>query len=177
MNINYVSHVLSHVWKRKHILYTYPLSKLAMISPFVGTNAFLHKLRGVTVGKEVKIAHDVIIGPVEPTSIILEDYVTISPRAVIFGHHTSPDVQGKTESVNPTIIREGTWICIGATLMPGVTVGKFCVIGAGAVVTKDVPDFTLVMGNPAQPVRTLKKIYKIPEDATLDRVLVLEDSK
>ncbi len=177
MNIKNVSHVFSHVWKRKHILYTYPLLKLAKISPFVGTNAFLHKLRGVTVGKEVKIAHDVVIGPVEPTSITLEDYVTISPRVVIFGHHTFPDIQGKTESINPTKIREGTWICIGATLMPGVTVGKYCVIGAGAVVTKDVPDFTLVMGNPAQPVRTLKKIYKIPKDATLDRVLVLEDSK
>jgi len=177
MNINHVSHVLRHLWKHKYILYTYPLLRLAMISPFVGTNAFLHKLRGVTVGKEVKIAHDVIIGPVEPTSIALEDYVTISPRAVIFGHHTSPDIQEKTESINPTRIREGSWICIGATLMPGVTVGKFCVIGAGAVVMKDVPDFTLALGNPAQPVRVLKKIYKIPEDATVDRVLVLEDSK
>ena len=177
MNINHISHVLRHLWKRKHMLYTYPLLRLAKISPLVGTNAFLHKLRGVTVGKEVKIAHDVIIGPIEPTSITLEDYATISPRAVILGHHTSTDVQGKKESAKPTRIGEGTWICVGATLMPGVTVGKYCVIGAGAVVTKDIPDFTLAMGDPAKPVKVLKKIYKIPRDATLDRVLVLEDSK
>lgn len=55
----------------------------------------------------------------------------------------------------PIVIREGAWIGAGATILPGIEVGKHAVIGAGAVVTKDVPDYAVVVGNPAKVIRTL----------------------
>ncbi len=164
---------LKYAWEHKHMVYTYPLLRLAMISPFIGVNAFLHRIRGVSVGKEVKIAHDVLIDSGAPQDIILGDYVTISPRAVICAH---PDT-GLSETGTHVTIQEGSWIGTGALILPGVTIGKYCVIGAGAVVNQDIPDFTLALGVPAQPVRSLKKTYKIPMNATVTRVLVLEDEE
>ena len=173
MNNEPIKQLLKNAWRHKHMVYTYPLLKIAMISPFIGINAVLHRLRGVTVGKEVKIAHDVLIDATEPQSITLGDYVTISPRVKIFAHALTSK-EGIT-SANPTKIKKNTWICTGATISPGVTVGEYCVVGAGAVVTTDIPDFTLALGVPAKPVRTLKKIYTVPENATVTRELVLTD--
>ena len=164
--------LLRYAWEHKHMVYTYPLLRLAMISPFIGLNAFLHRLRGVTVGKEVKIAHDVLIDSVSPQTVILEDYVTISPRAVIRAHtDRGPSGEG------PVRIQEGSWIGTGALILPSVTIGKYCVIAAGAVVGQDIPDFTLALGVPATPVRSLKKSFSIPKNATVTRVLVLEDEE
>lgn len=177
MNITDCKRLLQYAWNHKHMVYSYILLRLAMISPFVGFNAFLHEMRGVIIGKEVKIAHDVLLDPVEPHSITLEDYVTISPRVTIFGH-TNPTLPlypyMGPRTVKPVRIGEGTWVGAGAIVLPGVIVGKYCVVGAGAVVTRDIPDFTLAMGVPAVPVKRLEKKYKIPENATVGRVLVLE---
>lgn len=178
MNITDCKRVLRYAWEHKHMVYSYVLLRIAMVSPFVGFNAFLHGLRGVTVGRDVKIAHDVLLDPVEPHSIILEDCVTISPRVTVFGH-TNPTLPlypyMGPRSVKQVRIGEGTWIGTGAIILPGVTVGNHCVVGAGAVVTRDIPDCTLAMGVPAVGVKSLKKKYEIPEGATVGRVLVLDD--
>lgn len=55
------------------------------------------------------------------------------------------------------IIRKGVWIGAGATIMPGVTIGKYAIVGAGAIVTKDVPDYAVVVGVPARVIKTLDK--------------------
>ena len=52
-------------------------------------------------------------------------------------------------------IKKGVWIGAGATIMPGVTVGKYAIVGAGAIVTKDVPDYSVVVGVPARVIKTL----------------------
>lgn len=178
MNTTDINRVITYALQHKHLVYSYVLLRLAMVSPFVGVNAFLHGLRGVHTGREVKIAHDVLLDPVEPCSITLEDCVTISPRVTVFAHTnpTSPlyEYMGP-RTVRPVRIKKGSWIGTGAIILPGVTVGKYSVVGAGAVVTKDVPDHTVVMGVPAKPVKSLKKHYTIPKKATVGRVLVLED--
>ena len=55
----------------------------------------------------------------------------------------------------PILIKEDAWIGAGATILPGVCVGKHAVVGAGSVVTKDVPDYAVVVGSPAKVVRML----------------------
>lgn len=57
--------------------------------------------------------------------------------------------------ISPIRVREGASIGANATVLPGVTLGRFCTVGAGAVVTKDVPDHALVVGNPARRVGTV----------------------
>ena len=54
-------------------------------------------------------------------------------------------------------IKKGAWIGAGASIMPGVTIGKYAIVGAGAIVTKDVPDYTVVVGVPARIIKTLDK--------------------
>ncbi len=55
------------------------------------------------------------------------------------------------------VIKEGAWIGAGASILPGVTIGKYAIVGAGAIVTKDVPDYAVVVGTPARVVKTLDK--------------------
>lgn len=55
----------------------------------------------------------------------------------------------------PVSIGHDTWIGARATILPGVTIGNFCVVAAGAIVNKDVPDYTVVAGIPAKPVKKL----------------------
>jgi acetyltransferase-like isoleucine patch superfamily enzyme len=57
--------------------------------------------------------------------------------------------------VAPTRLGNNVWIGRGAIVVPGVTIGDHSVVGAGSVVTHDVPPLTLVAGNPARPIRTL----------------------
>jgi maltose O-acetyltransferase len=59
------------------------------------------------------------------------------------------------ESARPIRIGDNVWLGGGVIVLPGVTIGRDAVVGAGAVVTKDVPDSTLVVGNPARPIRVL----------------------
>ena len=54
-------------------------------------------------------------------------------------------------------IKKGAWIGAGASILAGVTVGKYAIVGAGAIVTKDVPDYAVVVGAPAKVVKTLDK--------------------
>lgn len=55
----------------------------------------------------------------------------------------------------PIIIHKGAWIGAGASILPGVEIGRYAVVGAAAVVTKDVPDYAVVVGSPAKVIRTL----------------------
>jgi len=57
----------------------------------------------------------------------------------------------------PVKVCKGAWIGAGAMIMPGVRVGRYAVVGAGAIVTKDVEDYQVVVGNPARPIKTLDK--------------------
>jgi acetyltransferase-like isoleucine patch superfamily enzyme len=56
-----------------------------------------------------------------------------------------------------TIIGEGVHIGAGATIIPGINIGKWCVIGAGAVITQNLPDYSLVVGVPGKIIRKLDK--------------------
>jgi acetyltransferase-like isoleucine patch superfamily enzyme len=88
-------------------------------------------------------------------SVVIEDEVLIADRVHISDYqhaHEDPTrsviAQGLTEP-EPVRIRSGSWIGIGAVIMPGITIGRGAVVGANAVVTKDVADYEIVAGVPA----------------------------
>lgn len=90
--------------------------------------------------------------------ITLEDGVFIGPGAQILteAHPEQPEFR-HTLLIRPVVVRRKAWIGAGAIILPGVTVGENAIVAAGAVVTKDVPDNTLVAGVPAGIIRHIKQ--------------------
>ena len=88
--------------------------------------------------------------------ITIEDDVMIAANvSLITNNH---DVYDRPVLLcKPVHIKQGAWIGANATILPGVTVGKYAVVAAGSIVTKDVPDYTVVAGNPAKVIKELDK--------------------
>ena len=134
-------------------------SRLADWCPFVGGRLFLYRGMGIRIGRDVFVGFGVEFDTNHSELIEIGDHVTISHRCIV-ASHMATDVATPLQAVYPpraapVRIRDGAWICVGAILLPGVTVGESAVVAAGAVVTQDVPPATLVAGVPARPVSTL----------------------
>jgi acetyltransferase-like isoleucine patch superfamily enzyme len=107
------------------------------------------KLDGaVKVGKEVKIQSNAYL----PHLTVIEDGVFIAPN-VCFTNDPYP----QSERLIGVIVERNAVICANATLLPGIRIGKSAVVGAGAVVTKDVTPESVVVGNPARFLMTRKE--------------------
>jgi acetyltransferase-like isoleucine patch superfamily enzyme len=88
--------------------------------------------------------------------VTLEEYVFVGPNAC-FSNDKIPRAFSNNWKVTPTLIKKAASIGSNATLVCGVTVGEFSMVGAGAVVTRDVEPFSLVMGNPARHIAWIDK--------------------
>ena len=97
---------------------------------------------GVTIEDEVFVGHSVTF---------IND---LFPRATTAGGGLQTEADWECR---PTVVRKGASIGSGATLLCGVTIGEHAIVGAGSVVTKDVPPYGVVAGNPARLLRTLPK--------------------
>lgn len=86
--------------------------------------------------------------------VTLEDDVFVGPN-VTFTNDLQPRSRNAGAKLLPTFIKQGASIGANATILPGLTIGEGAMVGAGSVVTKDVPPRTLVVGNPARIVRSL----------------------
>lgn len=113
-------------------------------------DAYVYIEEDVTIGDNCKIRPFVFI----PSGVIIEDNVFIGP-GVVFTNDKYPKTSGEWKLL-PIRIKEGASIGAGATILPGVTIGKNAIVGAGSVVTKDVPDNAIAAGNPARVLRYLK---------------------
>ena len=69
---------------------------------------------------------------------------------------TGPPTEKGSILTKPIIIKDDVWISYGSILLKGIKIGKGAIIGAGSVVTRDVPSYTLVAGNPAKPIKKIK---------------------
>jgi acetyltransferase-like isoleucine patch superfamily enzyme len=87
-------------------------------------------------------------------SVNIGDYVLIAwdVNIIEFDYHASG---GKSPVPRPILIEDEVWVCPRSIILKGVTIGKGAIVATGSVVTKDVPAFTLVAGNPARPIRTV----------------------
>jgi acetyltransferase-like isoleucine patch superfamily enzyme len=90
--------------------------------------------------------------------ITIGNNVFIAPNVCIITEEHAMDVRQRLaglEYTHPVNIGDNVWICAGAIILPGVTISENSVIGAGSVVTKDVPPNSLAVGNPCKIIRTL----------------------
>ena len=91
--------------------------------------------------------------------ITIGNTVFIAPNVCIITEEHAMDVEQRLaglEYTHPVTIGNNVWICTGAMGLPGGTIGDNCVIGAGSVVTKDIPPNSLAVGNPCRVIRTLE---------------------
>ena len=113
----------------------------------------------ITIGKRVKIFPYSFLNPTE--EIIIEDDVGIGGANYIFTHGSwQSELDGYPVSFGPVTIKKGTWFPWRVFVMPGVTVGEHCTIGAGSVITKDIPDNSLAAGSPAKVLREKEEYVK-----------------
>jgi maltose O-acetyltransferase len=113
--------------------------------------------RNIHVGRKFLANYNVTILDIAPVHI--GDYVMIGPNTLIttVGHPMSPAKRREhAAQAKPVTIGNDVWIGGSCTILPGVTIGNNVVVGAGAVVTKDVPDNSVVVGVPARVIKTIE---------------------
>lgn len=115
----------------------------------------------------IHVGDDVFIGPgalfaASETVIRIGNKVMFGPKVTLLGGNHNTGVVGaymfdvkekRPEDDLPIVIEDDVWVGAGAFVLKGVTIGRGAIVGAGAVVTKDVPPYAIVVGNPARVVR------------------------
>jgi len=130
------------IWHFSHIQSGARIGKFCVIGQNVNIG------NNVVIGNYVKIQNNVSVYE----GVTLEDYVFCGP-SMVFTNILNPRClypQKGSEYYVKTLVKYGASLGANCTIVCGVTIGKFAFVGAGAVVTKDVPDYGLVVGNPAR---------------------------
>jgi UDP-2-acetamido-3-amino-2,3-dideoxy-glucuronate N-acetyltransferase len=132
----------TRIWHFSHIMPTARIGQRCNL----GQNVFVDN--NTIIGNGVKIQNNVSVY----NGVILEDYVFCGP-SMVFTNVINPrsEIERKSE-FKQTLVRRGATIGANATIVCGVTIGRYALIGAGAVVTADTPDYALMVGVPARRV-------------------------
>jgi UDP-2-acetamido-3-amino-2,3-dideoxy-glucuronate N-acetyltransferase len=130
----------TRIWHFSHIMPHVSIGRNCTL----GQNVFVGE--NITIGDNVKIENNVSI--FEGT--ILEDNVFCGPSCVFTNIKTPRSHVSRKGKYVKTLVKEGASIGANATVVCGNTIGKYCLVGAGAVVTRDLPDHAMVYGNPAK---------------------------
>lgn len=125
---------------------------------------FSHVMSGARIGKRCNIGQNVVVSPQVVigdnvkiqnnvsiyTGVILEDDVFCGP-SMVFTNVVNPRSHvSRKDEYKTTLVKQGASLGANTTIVCGHTIGRFAFIGAGAVVTKDIPDYALVVGNPGR---------------------------
>lgn len=165
---------LAHQAKVKDLMYEFNMSRPSEIElrqglmkkmfGSVGENVWINQPLMLTVGSTVTIGDGTYINA--GLTLIDDCRVTIG-KGCLFGtnvtlcttgHPIDPEERAKCTMYSfPITIGDGAWIGAGAIILPGIHIGKYAVIGAGSVVTKDVPDYTVAAGNPCRLLRKINE--------------------
>ena len=133
----------------------------AYSSPFSNFVIKCQRSRGVKIGKNCHFSPYVLIDLLHPELVTIEDNVTISSNSMIFVH-VNPTTNeflknhGYPRTIKSVTIKEGAIVSVGCIIIAGVTIGKNSIVGAGSVVSQDVPDNCVVAGNPARVVKKIE---------------------
>ena len=127
------------VWHHAHIREGAKIGSNCMI----GKNVYVDF--DVVLGSNVKLQNNVCV-----YNAVLEDGTQLGPGVVVTNDpYPRAFIGGECRRVVKTVIKKGASIGANSTLVPGITIGEYAMIGAGSIVTKDVPPYALVFGNPA----------------------------
>lgn len=114
-------------------------------------------MTNISIGDDTFIGHQVLITGSPQAKIVLGANIDIAPRVLIISGTHEIDMlsshsagAGKGEQV---WIQDGVWVGANSTILPGVTIGRKAVIGAGSVVNHDIPSFCIAVGNPCRPIK------------------------
>ncbi len=134
--------VNTKIWHFTHVMPKSIIGKNCNI----GQNVFIDN--NVKIGNGVKIQNNVSVY----NSVIVEDDCFLGP-SMVFTNVINPraHIERKHE-YKTTLLKQGATIGANATIVCGITLGKYCLVGAGAVVIRDVPDFALIVGNPSKQI-------------------------
>lgn len=135
----------------------------------IGSNCILSKDtyidHGVTIGNNVKVQNGVSIY----SGVTIEDDVFIGPNAA-FTNDLVPRAFNTDWTITPTLVKKGASIGANSTIICGNILGEYSMVGAGSVVTKNVPKYTLVVGNPAKILYKICKCgFKIEKGETCNK--------
>ena len=128
------------IWHFSHIMSNCFIGKQCSI----GQNVVISP--EVKIGNNVKIQNNVSVY----TGVICEDDVFLGPSAVFTNVINPRSAIVRKNEYKPTLVQKGATIGANSTIVCGITIGKYAFVGAGAVVTKNIPDYALVVGNPAR---------------------------
>jgi acetyltransferase-like isoleucine patch superfamily enzyme len=145
--------------------------------------AFVHILEGAEIGREcnicdhVFIENDVLMGDFVTVKsgvyiwngVTIEDHVFVGPN-VSFTNDVYPRSKAHLQLHSQTRVKKGASIGAGSVLVPGVEIGCFAMVGAGTVVTRDVGDYELVMGNPSRPSGYICECAKILKEKSNNKL-------
>lgn len=110
--------------------------------------------RNISIGSGCSINEGVYL--LGRCRIVIGNEVTLSARAMLIDSGLKVGVDERAHEDGPITVEDGAWIGAGAIVLPNVCIGRKSVVGAGSVVTRDVPPYTIVAGNPARVIRELK---------------------
>ena len=129
------------IWHFSHVMKGARIGERCVIGQNVNVDG------GTTIGNNVKIQNNVSVY----TGVVVEDDVFLGPSCVLTNVSNPRSQINRHSLYEVTRLRRGCSIGANATIVCGVTVGRYAFVGAGSVVTKDVPDYALMIGNPARP--------------------------
>ncbi|WP_439474437.1 acyltransferase [Algoriphagus formosus] len=128
----------------------------------VSLRSRIWKYTGCNIGQHVSIGYDVYYDVTNAALITIEDNVWITSRCLLLCHkrdlsnyRIGDDINKMPYILDKILIKKGAHIGMGTIVMPGVTIGEGAIIGAGSVVVKDIPPWTIAVGNPAKVIKEL----------------------
>ena len=126
----------------------------------IGKNSIVYNQLTVVLPKNVIIGSGVTVmnGALMMAAggITIEDKVMIAANVQLISNNHDPYIRDIL-ICKPILIKYGAWIGAGATILPGVTVGKYAIVGANSVVNKDIPEYAVAVGSPAKVIKYLDK--------------------
>jgi len=128
------------IWHHAHVM------KGARVGARCSLGQNVHVADGAVIGNGVKIQNNISVY----SGVTLEDDVFLGPACVLTNVSNPRSQVSRRALYEKTLVRRGASIGANATVVCGITVGRYAFVGAGAVVTRDVPDYALVLGNPGR---------------------------